>query len=108
MQSKGFSFLLTGIMLTAVSLLSQNVNPMHPVEIHDQKPTTPDELRTRVANLQLQKDAKELSELCASVPHDMDGVRQGLLAQDLADKLKHLEKLSKRVREQLGRTTSTP
>jgi hypothetical protein len=49
-------------------------------------------MRARVANLQLQKDATELSDLCASVPHDMDGVRQGLLAQDLAEKLKHLEK----------------
>jgi hypothetical protein len=37
-------------------------------------------MRARVANLQLQKDATELSDLCASVPHDMDGVKQGLMA----------------------------
>jgi hypothetical protein len=81
---------------------------MHPEEIQAQKHSSPDDLRARVANLQLQKDAKELAELCASVPQDMDGVKQGLLAQDLLEKLKRVEKLSKRVREQLARTTVPP
>ena len=31
--------------LTAVPLPSQNVNPMHPEEIHAQKPTSPDDMR---------------------------------------------------------------
>src|ERR1700730_578747 len=108
MPSTGPVLLLIAVVLTAVRLPSQNVNPMHPEEIHAQKPTSPDDMRARLANHQLQKDATELSGLCASVPHDMDGVKQGRIEQDLADKLKRLEKLSKRVREQLARQTSTP
>jgi hypothetical protein len=108
MRSTGRTLLLIAVVLTAVPLPSQNVNPMHPEEIHAQKPTSPDDMRARVANLQLKKDATELSDLCASVPHDMDGVEHGLMAQGLVDKLKRLEKLSKRVRDQLARSTSAP
>jgi hypothetical protein len=108
MRSTGPILFLTAVTLAAAPLPSQNVNPMHPEEIHAQKSTSPDDMRARVANLQLQKDATELSDLCASVPHDMDGVKQGLMAHDLVDKLKRLEKISKRVREQLARSTSTP
>jgi hypothetical protein len=109
MRSTGqILLLLIALALTAVPLPSQNVNPMHPEEIHAQKPTSPDDMRARAANLQLQKDAKDLSDLCASVAHDMDGVKQGLMAQDLVEKLKRLEKLSKRVSEQLARSTLTP
>ena len=108
MPSTGQVLLLIAVVLTAVPLPSQNVNLKHPEEIHSQKPTSPDDMRARVANLQLQKDATELSDVCASVPHDIDGVKQGRMAQDLVDKLKRLEKLSKRVREQLARSTSTP
>jgi hypothetical protein len=61
-----------------------------------------------MSNLQLQKDAKELAELCASVASDMDGVKQGLLSKDVLEKLKRVERLSKRVREQLTRSSTAP
>jgi hypothetical protein len=96
------------VLLMAVPLPSENVNLKHPEEIHAQKYPSPDDMRTRVANLQLQKDAKELADLCASVPRDMEGVKQGILAQDVLQKLKRVEKLSKRVRELLTRTSPTP
>ncbi len=92
----------------AVPLLSQNVNPMHPEEIHVQKHPSPDDTRARVASLQFQKDAKELAELCASIPGGMNGVNQGLVSKDLLEKLKRVEKLSKRVREQLTRASPVP
>lgn len=81
---------------------------MHPVEIQAQKHASPDDMRDRAANLQLQKNAKELAELCASVPDDMARVKQGLLSKDVVEKLKRVEKLSKAVREQLMRTTNVP
>ena len=81
---------------------------MHPEEISAQKHPSPDDMRTRVANAQLQKDAKELSELCASMPGDMDGVKQGLMSKDVLEKLKRMEKLSKRVRELLTQTSPAP
>ena len=98
-------FLLVGVVIIPVALRTQNVNPMHPEEIQVQKHASPEDMRARLANVQLQKDAKELAELCASVPGDMDGVKQGLLSKDLLEKLKHLEKLSKHFREQLNRAS---
>jgi len=97
-----------GVLLIAVTLASQNVNVKHPEEFQVQKQLSPDDMRARAANLQLQKDAKELAELCASVPSDMNGVKQGLMSQDVLEKLKRVEKLSKRVREQLTRTSTAP
>ena len=99
-------WLLVGIVVVPATLRTQNVNPMHPEEIQVQKHASPEDMRERLANVQLQKDAKELAELCASVPGDMDGVKQGLLSKDLLEKLKRVEKLSKRVREQLTRVSA--
>ncbi len=80
----------------------------HPEELEVQKQMSPDDMRARVANLQLQKDAKELAELCATAPSDMDGIKQGVLSRDVLEKLKRVEKLSKRVREQLTRASTAP
>ena len=101
-------YLVLVFLLTAVLLRSQNVNTANPVEIQAQKNRTPEDMRARVSNAQLQKDAKELANLCASIPVDMDAVKQGLLAKDLLEKLKRVEKLSKRVREQLARDATSP
>jgi hypothetical protein len=100
--------LMLVVLVVPFLLPGQNVNPMHPVEIQAQKHPSPDDMRNRVANLQLQKDAKELAELCASVPDDMARVKQGLLSKDVVEKLKRVEKLSKNVREQLMRTSDVP
>jgi hypothetical protein len=108
MRSTGLLCLLIGFLLIAIPLQSQNVNLKHPEEMQVQKHPSPDDMRARVANLQLQKDAKELAELCASVPSDMDNVKQGLLSQDMLERLKRVEKLSKRVREQLTRASTAP
>src|SRR6266576_5954865 len=95
MRSTVLFCLITGILAIAVPLLSQNVNPMHPEEIHVQKHASPDDIRARVASLQFQTDAKELAELCDSIPGEMNGVNQGLVSKDLLEKLKRVEKLSK-------------
>jgi hypothetical protein len=86
---------------------SANAECQHerPEEIQVQKHTSPEDKRDRLTNVQLQKDAKELAELCASVAGDMDGVKQGLLLKDVLDKLNRVEKLSKHVREQLMRAS---
>lgn len=95
--------LLAGVFFLGAPLGAQNVNTMHPEEIHVQRPLTPDDIRARASDQQFQKDTKELSELCASLPSDMDGLKQGLLPKDTIEKLRRVEKLSKRVREQLMR-----
>jgi len=88
-------------------MAGQNVNIKHPEDIDVQHQPTVDEMRDRAGRIQLQKDAKELGELCATIPGDMDAVKQGLLAKDVLEKLKHVEKLSKRVREELVSATAT-
>jgi hypothetical protein len=108
MRSSECLCLLLGVLLVAVPLPSQNVNPMRPEEIQVQKHPSPEDMRARASNLQLQKDAKELAGLCASVSDDMDHVKQGLLSKDSLEKLKRLEKLSKRVREELTQTSTAP
>ena len=101
MRSVRLLALVMGVLLIAVSLPGQNVNPMHPEEISVQKHASPDDMRARAASLQLQKDAKELAELCAAMPGNLDGVKQGLMSKDVLEKLKRMEKLSRHVREQL-------
>jgi hypothetical protein len=65
-------------------------------------------MRAHATSLPLQKDAKELAGLCASVSDGMDHVKQGLLSKDAFEKLKRMEKLAKRVREELTQTSTTP
>jgi hypothetical protein len=98
--------LVAGVFLLGVPLGGQNVNTMHPEEIHAQKPVSAEDIRERVSDLQFQKDTKELADLCASVPADLDGLQQGLLPKKTIEKLRRMEKLSKRVREQLTRISA--
>jgi hypothetical protein len=49
----------------------------------------------------LKQDAKQLAELSASLPADMDRVSKGMLPKDVIEKLKQVEKISKRLRSQL-------
>jgi hypothetical protein len=51
----------------------------------------------------LQRDAKELAEVSASIPGDVDRVNHGLLPKDVLEKLKRVEKLSKQLRNDLSR-----
>src|SRR5579859_2441962 len=96
-------FLSCFLLLSLGSLHGQDVNMARPTEVSVQHRATPEEIRDRAAKAQFQKDVNELSDLCASVPHDMDGLKQGVLSKDAIDKLKRMEKLSKHIREELTR-----
>jgi hypothetical protein len=98
------SFVAALLLTTPVG--SQNVNIGNPQEINVQHHPSPEEIRDRLSVFQVQKDAKELAEICALVTTDMDSVKQGLLPKDVTDKLKRLEKLSKRMRENLTRASA--
>ena len=103
MRSLRSASLLLAAALGASLLLAQNVNLEHPPEINAQKHATPEEIRDRVAKVQFQKDLRELSDLCTSVPRDLDALKQGVVSRDAIDRFKRMEKLSKHVREQLSR-----
>jgi hypothetical protein len=50
----------------------------------------------------LRLEADQLAQLAISVPADVRNVNKGLLSKDLAQKLKQIEKLSKRLRAELN------
>jgi hypothetical protein len=57
--------------------------------------------RRKVDFSKLRSEADELASLAQSIPPDVDRVRQGVLAKDLASRLKRIEKLSKHLQSQL-------
>ena len=72
----------------------------------DTSNTTPDHSTLTVTRhldlLQLQKEADDLARTAQTIPTDMASVRQGKLPKDIIQKLKQIEKLSKRLRGELA------
>lgn len=52
--------------------------------------------------VQMQHDARELATLARSIPPDIDLTAKGLLAKDLASRLKKIEKLAKQLRGEIS------
>jgi len=50
---------------------------------------------------ELQKEADDLARTAQTIPDDMAALRKGTLPKDLIQKLKQIEKLSKRLRSQV-------
>ena len=50
---------------------------------------------------QVRREAQELAQLANSIPPDVAQAMNGILAKDLKDRLKKIEKLSKRLRSEL-------
>jgi len=70
----------------------------------DQGKTAPDDarLKRRVDPAKLQQDADNLARAAQTIPSDIASVRQGALPKDTLEKLKEIEKLSKRLRSELN------
>jgi hypothetical protein len=49
----------------------------------------------------MEQEARELADLAATVPGDVEQLKKGLLPKDVLDKLKRIEKLSKQLRSQV-------
>jgi len=62
----------------------------------------PATLRRRVDLAKLQREADELSRMSQTIPSDVASVRKGMLPRDVIEKLKQIEKLSKRLRTELN------
>ena len=63
---------------------------------------TPNTPPRRIDAAQLQRDAEELARTAQSIPTDVASIRKGMLPKDVIDKLKQIEKLSKRLRTELN------
>jgi hypothetical protein len=100
------SFLLGCCLLGAAQQMPQGA-PLPPITgpAPDIPPITNDVPRHAVARVDpsaLQREAKELLDLSQSVQPDIQALRRGLMAKDLADRLKRIEKLSKQLRNEIA------
>jgi len=70
----------------------------------DHGKTTPDtpKMQHRVDPVKLQQDADNLARTAQTIPTDVANIRRGTLPKDTLDKLKEIEKLSKRLRSELN------
>ncbi len=71
----------------------------------DHGKTVPDEPKLpqhHIDLVRLQQDADDLARSAQTIPTDMAAVRQGTLPKDIIEKLKRIEKLSKRLRSELN------
>jgi len=67
------------------------------------RPDSPPELDTQAARLEaIHHDAADLSTLSGSLQSDLQQLQKGMLAKDLAQKLKQIEKLSKKLRQEVA------
>lgn len=65
-------------------------------------PSGPAVLPQHIDLAQLQREADDLARTAETIPADMASVRKGVLPKDTMEKLKQIEKLSKRLRTQLN------
>ena len=72
---------------------------MDPETPKSTSPTTPTH---HVDLTQLQKEADDLARTAQTIPSDVASVRKGMLPKDVIEKLKQIEKLSKRLRTELN------
>lgn len=64
-----------------------------------QAPTTPPR-RTDLA--QAQREADDLARMAQTIPADVTKIREGMLPKDVIEKLKQIEKMSKKLRGELS------
>ena len=100
-------------LVCGVQTLGQSVPPGAPVPHSDdiplvqvvprapiQSPTAP---RPQVDPLELRREANQVLDLSKSIQLDVEAVAQGAPARDCIEKLRRIEKLSKRLRYQIER-----
>lgn len=70
----------------------------------DHGKTTPNDprLQRRVDAVRLQREADDLARTAQTIPSDVASIRRGALPKDTIQKLKEIEKLSKRLRSELN------
>lgn len=95
-------------LLMAAPLLGQHSHggyptPPEPAQHHiSVAPGQSQRVTPKIDTVQLQREAREMLELSQSVQADIDSASRGLLSKDLSDKLKRIEKLSKKLRTELA------
>ena len=95
--------LMLGLFLASAIPQTRNHFPTPPEPLD---PTTsnrtPAGPTRRVDLAQLQREADDLARTAQTIPSDVANVRKGMLPKDVIEKLKQIEKLSKRLRTELN------
>jgi hypothetical protein len=104
---KSVLLLLPVLLALSVALAIPQTTGHHfptPPEALDPKPIdkSADTPSRRLDLIQLQRDADDLARTAQTIPTDVASVRKGMLPKDVIDKLKQIEKLSKRLRTELN------
>jgi len=76
--------------------------PPEALDPQPQKSNQPQSPNRRMDFLQLQRDADQLAHTAQTIPSDVTSVRKGMLPKDVIEKLKQIEKLSKKLRTELN------
>ncbi|HEV2400966.1 MAG TPA: hypothetical protein VGS27_28795 [Candidatus Sulfotelmatobacter sp.] len=78
--------------------------PPPPASMDPNGRTAPDnpKLQRHVDPMKLQQDADDLARAAQSIPTDVANIRRGTMPKDTIQKLKEIEKLSKRLRGELN------
>ena len=99
--------LLVGLLATNAQMkdvYTPGIPPPPPPLDPDHDKTVPDEprLQRHVDLAKLQQQADDLARTAQTIPSDVASVRRGKLPKDTIQKLKEIEKLSKRLRSELN------
>ena len=81
------------------------MSPPPPSRDPEHTNATPEQttLTKHIDLLQLQKEADDLARTAQTIPSDVASMRKGMLPKDVVQKLRQIEKLSKRLRTELNR-----
>jgi len=105
------AFLAITLLACTVSTAAQmkdvyipGVPPPPPPLDPDHGKTGPNEprLQRRMDPVKLQREADDLARAAQTIPSDVANIRRGTLPKDTIQKLKEIEKLSKRLRSELN------
>lgn len=103
MKAPGYVLILPLFLLPISSFGQRGGFPSPPPPMNSETPTTAGEPTTTTRQLdiaELQKEADDLARTAQTIPDDITALRKGILPKDLVEKLKRIEKLSKRLRAQ--------
>jgi len=98
----GLVFLLTCALAQQTKQVPKGIREADKASQRSESSIPPPQNSFRRNPQQLQQDAAELAKLADSIPPQVEQVRRGLLPRDLNERLKKIEKLSKRLRNELA------
>lgn len=106
-----FSTVLLGLLFWSPTLTAQGAHPI-PAGVREANKAQalteknippPTGQRSSIDPAKVGQEADELAKIAQSIPSDVASVQKGMLPKDLIEKLKHIEKLSKRLRDEIDR-----